>query len=74
MRQDIKQANDLGWYSVDEEVLMKWTVARFPDGSWTTGGKPNDPDYANCEVFEVDANDRFVRGQNDECKRPAAHG
>lgn len=32
-----------------------WTVARFPDGSWTTGGKANDPDYALCEVFRIPA-------------------
>jgi hypothetical protein len=30
-----------------------WTVARFPDGSWTHGGRADDPDYALCEVFRV---------------------
>lgn len=34
---------------------MKWTVARFPSGNWSAGGKPTDPDYAECEVFVVDA-------------------
>lgn len=32
-----------------------WTVARFPNGSWATGGKVDDPDYAECEVFRVSA-------------------
>lgn len=32
-----------------------WTVARFPNGEWTTGGKTTDPDYADCEVFQVRA-------------------
>lgn len=35
-----------------------WTVARFPNGSWSTGGKPTDPEYALCEVFQVRANSR----------------
>lgn len=30
-----------------------WTVARFPCGAWTTGGKPTDPEYAYSEVFQV---------------------
>jgi len=37
---------------------MKWTVVRFPDGSWSTGGSPDDPDYALCEVYTADAADR----------------
>jgi len=35
-----------------------WTVARFPDGSWSSGGQPDDPDYACCEVFQVEATSR----------------
>jgi hypothetical protein len=35
-----------------------WTVARFPVGSWTTGGKPSDEDYKHCEVYEIDADSR----------------
>ena len=38
--------------------LKKWTVARFQDGTWSTGGSPDDPDYANCEVFVVSAASR----------------
>lgn len=30
-----------------------WTVARFPNGSWSTGGKPDCPDYAMCSVYRV---------------------
>ena len=37
---------------------MEWTVARFPNGEWTTGGAPTDRDYAECEIFVVDARSR----------------
>lgn len=39
-------------------VPSVWTVARYPNGSWDTGGKPDDPDYAECEVFRVLATGR----------------
>lgn len=42
-----------------------WTVARFPSGIWSTGGSPNDPEYENCEVWQVSAKSR------DEAKRKA---
>lgn len=35
-----------------------WTVARFPNGSWTTGGGPDDPIYELSEVFQVMAGSR----------------
>ena len=35
-----------------------WTVARFPNGEWTTGGKPSDQDYDGCEVFRLMATSR----------------
>lgn len=35
-----------------------WTVARFPNGSWTTGGSPSDPIYELSEVFQVMAASR----------------
>lgn len=35
-----------------------WTVARFPSGLWSTGGKPNDPDYAECNVWQIAATSR----------------
>jgi hypothetical protein len=48
---------------------MKWTVARFPSGNWTTGGKPNDPDYADCEVFVIEAPDRKTATKRAQAKR-----
>ncbi len=36
-------------------MTTKWTVVRFPDGSWSTGGNPDDPDFARCEVYQVEA-------------------
>lgn len=30
-----------------------WTVVRFPDGSWSFGGKPEDPSYELCEKWGV---------------------
>lgn len=38
--------------------MALWTVARYPSGEWDTGGQPTDPDYANCEIFQVYANHR----------------
>lgn len=37
---------------------MIWTVARFPNGSWMTGGTPNDPAYKDAKVFRVEADTR----------------
>lgn len=51
---------------------MKWTVARFPSGSWTTGGSADDPDYANCEIFVVDAKDRKDATRKAQAKRISA--
>ncbi|WGX45679.1 hypothetical protein P7I94_00185 (plasmid) [Pseudomonas aeruginosa] len=47
-------------------MKLVWTVARFPDGSWSTGGSPDDPDYALCEVFRIEADSR------DEAKKKSA--
>ncbi|MCD1619179.1 hypothetical protein K7H20_14000 [Salipiger manganoxidans] len=30
-----------------------WTVARFPNGSWSYGGPPDSPEYAECEVWRI---------------------
>lgn len=27
----------------------------LPNGSWNYGGKPTDPDYAQCEAWEIEA-------------------
>lgn len=35
-----------------------WTVARFPIGSWTTGGPPSSSDYQDCEVYLMYAESR----------------
>jgi hypothetical protein len=32
-----------------------WTIVRFPDGSWSFGGKPNDPAYEFCEKWRIAA-------------------
>lgn len=37
---------------------MLWAVARFPDGSWSTGDRSDSPDYAECEVWLVEAERR----------------
>lgn len=35
-----------------------WTVARYPVGTWDTGGKTSDPAYESCEVYQVLAESR----------------
>ena len=35
--------------------MKTWTVARFPDGSWTYGGPPDSPDYTEAEIWRVPA-------------------
>jgi hypothetical protein len=52
--------------------MMLWTVARFPDGSWSTGGKPNDPDYAKCEVWQIEAPSRDEAKKKAQAKRARA--
>lgn len=32
-----------------------WVVVRFPDGSWSSGGKASSPEYECCEVYKVPA-------------------
>jgi hypothetical protein len=34
---------------------QNWTVVRFPDGSWSYGGLPNDPAYEFCEKWSIPA-------------------
>jgi hypothetical protein len=48
---------------------MLWTVVRFPNGSWSSGGKPNDPDYASCEVWRIDADSREKAVKAAQAKR-----
>lgn len=39
-------------------ILQRWVVGRFPNGSWTSGGKLSDPVYEHCETFVVTAASR----------------
>lgn len=50
---------------------MIWTVARSPNGSWTTGGLPNSPEYEHREVFEVEARDRKTATRKAQALRRA---
>ena len=46
-----------------------WTVARFPNGHWSTGGRTDDPSYSECEVFQVLANSRDEAKKKAQAKR-----
>lgn len=46
-----------------------WTVVRFPNGSWSTGGKPSDPEYAECEVWRIPAAGRWEATKKAQSKR-----
>ncbi len=35
------------------EIL--WTVVRFPNGSWSYGGSPDDSSYDQCEKWQIRA-------------------
>jgi len=35
-----------------------WTVARFPNGNYGSGGRRDDPDYQGCEIWEIQADSR----------------
>lgn len=52
---------------------MAWTVVRFPNGSWSYGGKPTDPDYAECEVWTVEASNGPRAVKKAQAKRSAAN-
>lgn len=49
-----------------------WTVVRFPNGSWSTGGKPTDPDYAQCEVWQIPAASREAATKKAQARRSRA--
>ncbi|WP_018234380.1 hypothetical protein [Thioalkalivibrio thiocyanodenitrificans] len=57
------------WPPKGKPSAQEWTVARFPDGSWTTGGRPDDPDYAQCELFIIEAPDRGAAIMRAQAKR-----
>ena len=50
-------------------MATDWTVVRFPDGTWSTGGKPDDPDFQHCEVFVVSAVSREQAKRKGQQKR-----
>ena len=52
-----------------EGVMRNWTVARYPSGSWITGGRPDDPDYAECEVWVIGAETRDAAKRKAQAKR-----
>ncbi len=52
--------------------LKMWTVARYPDGSWTYGGRPDSPDYEFCEVWRIAATDEKAAVRKAQAKRRRA--
>ncbi|WP_455233505.1 hypothetical protein [Geopseudomonas aromaticivorans] len=50
-----------------------WTVVRFPDGEWSSGGSPDDPDYVDCEVFQVEAPSRDLAVRRARARRSATY-
>lgn len=46
-----------------------WTVVRFPNGSWSSGGRPDDPDYECCEVYQIPASSREEATRKAKSKR-----
>jgi len=53
-------------------AVQLWTVVRFPNGSWSTGGKPNDQDYAECEVWQIPATSRQAATKAAQARRSRA--
>lgn len=53
-------------------MIATWTVVRFPDGSWSYGGKPTDPDYKNCEVWQIAADSPEKAVKKAQAKRSRA--
>ncbi len=49
-----------------------WTVARYPSGEWSTGGKPDDPAYEGCEIYRVMAKDREQAKKKAQAERRKA--
>lgn len=40
---------------MDESSWRRWTVVRFPNGSWSYGGRMDSPDYELCEKWSIAA-------------------
>jgi hypothetical protein len=46
------------------------TVVRFPNGSWSTGGRVSDPDYAECECYVIlSESDKAAKKQAQSVRR-----
>jgi DNA-binding XRE family transcriptional regulator len=42
----------------DKMTKEMWTVARYPNGDWSAGGKPTDQldmVYSGCEIYQIEA-------------------
>ncbi len=50
-----------------------WTVVRFPNGSWSYGGRPDSPDYELCEIFQIDATSPEQAVKKAQAKRSRAN-
>lgn len=46
-----------------------WTVVRFPNGSWSTGGTPDSPGYEDCEIWQIEASTREAATKKAQARR-----
>lgn len=67
VQRSMKQIEIEGGVEVAE--VKQWTVARYPNGSWDTGGRPDDACYEGCEVFVVQARSRDEAKQRAQAER-----
>ncbi|CEK42733.1 hypothetical protein MF6394_01730 [Pseudomonas sp. MF6394] len=49
-----------------------WTVVRFPNGSWSYGGSPSDPDYSECDIYSIEAVSPEAAVKSAQSKRSAS--
>lgn len=47
--------NEVRKSMVNESSWRSWTVVRFPNGSWSYGGRLHSPDYELCEKWSIAA-------------------
>ena len=50
-------------------MINSWLVVRFPNGSWSNGGKESDSDYEECEKFRIDASNPKEAVKKAQAKR-----
>lgn len=62
--------------------MKRLLVVRFPNGTWSYGGKESDPDYKHCEKYWVETNKsslepkqaiKIAQGRRSRAKK-AEHG